>query len=185
MIEFLVLHALAVKGFASAGAVARFGGLDEAGAAQALGRAGANDHATFRDGRISGWALTPAGRAHHRDLLTAERETIDRGSVLRGHERFLPLDAALKQLCTTWQQTGRSAELLDDLGRVHGDAVELLADTAVAVPRLAAYRDRLDGAVARVLAGDDTALARPLTESFHDVWMELHEDLLRTLDLER
>jgi hypothetical protein len=139
----------------------------------------------FRDGRIGAWALTADGRAHHAELLAAERASVERAPVLRCYERFLPLDAAVKQLCTSWQQDGRSAALLDDLGRIHGDAAAAVADAAGALPRLAAYPARLDGALARVRAGDDTALARPLTGSFHDIWMELHEDLLRSLDLER
>jgi hypothetical protein len=185
MTDFLVLHALAVKGFASVGAVGRFARLDETVVADALGRAETDGHAAFRNGRISAWALTAAGRARHRDLLAAERERIDRARVLRSYERFLPLDTAFKRLCTTWQQDGRSAELLDDLGRLHAGAVAAIDAAAAELPRLAAYPDRLGVALARVVAGDDTALARPLTESFHDVWMELHEDLLRTLDLER
>ena len=34
-------------------------------------------------------------------------------------------------------------------------------------------------------AGDPAGFARPLTNSYHDVWMELHEDLLVSLDLTR
>jgi hypothetical protein len=185
MSEFLVLHALAVKGFASAAEVGRFARLDEAVAADALARAAADGDAVFRDGKISAWALTAGGRARHRDLLAEERAAVDRAPVLRGYERFLSLDAEVKQLCTTWQRDGRSAALLDDLGRIHAEAAAVIAGAAVALPRLAAYRARLDRAVERVRAGDDTALTRPLTGSFHDVWMELHEDLLRTLDLER
>ena len=40
---------------------------------------------------------------------------------------------------------------------------------------------RLDDAAWRFVGGDHTALARPLARSYHDVWMELHEDFLVTL----
>ena len=52
-------------------------------------------------------------------------------------------------------------------------------------PVLAGYRDRLRTAVDRVRAGEREWFDKPLIDSFHTVWFELHEDLLATLGLER
>ncbi len=49
------------------------------------------------------------------------------------------------------------------------------------LPAPGAVRPALDA----FRGGDDDALAKPLSGSYHDVWMELHEDLLATLGRER
>jgi hypothetical protein len=35
------------------------------------------------------------------------------------------------------------------------------------------------------IGGDERWLTTPMIGSYHDVWMELHEDLLTTLDVSR
>jgi hypothetical protein len=52
-------------------------------------------------------------------------------------------------------------------------------------PRLAHYPQRLSAALARATAGDSRAVAHPLDDSYHQVWFELHEDLLSLLGLAR
>ena len=54
-----------------------------------------------------------------------------------------------------------------------------------ALPRFASYALRLTRALERFKGGDGAALARPLSGSYHDVWMELHQDLLLSLAKER
>ena len=71
------------------------------------------------------------------------------------------------------------------LGRVHQAVLPVIGQLAGVLPRFAGYRDRLDGAYRRVRAGQRDAFTRPLSESYHDVWMELHQDLLLTLDISR
>jgi hypothetical protein len=51
--------------------------------------------------------------------------------------------------------------------------------------RFGRYEDRLSAAVARVEAGDHDWFTKPLIDSYHTVWFELHEDLLSTLGKER
>jgi hypothetical protein len=109
----------------------------------------------------------------------------DAAGPFETYRQFVALNEGLKQLCTSWQRQGRSADLVDQLRGVLAGTLAALAVGVDAVPRLDTYRLRLSGAVGRVVGGDDTALARPLAESFHDVWMELHEDLLQTLGVSR
>ena len=40
-------------------------------------------------------------------------------------------------------------------------------------------------ALSRVESGDRDGFTRPLANSYHDIWMELHEDLLTGLKLAR
>jgi hypothetical protein len=52
------------------------------------------------------------------------------------------------------------------------------------VPRFAGYRSRLSDAVDRI--SDDRAwLASPRCDSYHTVWMQLHEDLLIAVGVNR
>jgi hypothetical protein len=52
-------------------------------------------------------------------------------------------------------------------------------------PRYASYGRRFDTALKRLQRGDQSAMAKPLTDSYHDVWMELHQDFLLVLNKER
>jgi hypothetical protein len=40
------------------------------------------------------------------------------------------------------------------------------------------YIDRLDRAVGEVVAGEQKKFTGVMCGSFHDIWMELHEDLI-------
>lgn len=55
-----------------------------------------------------------------------------------------------------------------------------LAGTAKCYGRFENCRRRLEDAVGRLRAGDDTALTKPLSGSYQDVWMELHQVLMDT-----
>ena len=98
-------------------------------------------------------------------------------------------------MCTAWQLRGDALNdhtdaayddsVIEDLAAVHAGAAALGARLATALPHLAPYPARLGAAVDRLRAGDRDAFTRPLSDSYHDVWMELHEDLIVTLGLER
>ena len=51
--------------------------------------------------------------------------------------------------------------------------------------RFRTYGPRLAAARARVEAGEMEWLTKPLIDSYHTVWFELHEDLLCTLGIDR
>lgn len=56
---------------------------------------------------------------------------------------------------------------------------------ASAAARFTSYGPRLEGALERFRDGDDRALVGVMKESYHDVWMELHHDLLAIQGRER
>lgn len=71
---------------------------------------------------------------------------------------------------------------LDDLH----SATEAVLDTAIQTePRFANYKARFTRALTRLHEGDASAFARPMSDSYHDVWMELHEDFISSLGHER
>jgi hypothetical protein len=51
--------------------------------------------------------------------------------------------------------------------------------------RLEPYAPRLDHVVHRVDAGETNLFTGVMCGSYHDVWMELHEDLILTQGIDR
>ena len=185
--ELRVLHALKVRGFATPDAVAESSGVDAATAATVLDTAVERGHAKQRTGRITGYSLTPAGRARHllllRDDTTAERHS----AVDAAYAAFLAPNQRFKQLTTAHQlqEGGDAPDTAGALRDVDGEVTALLDTLVPAAPRYATYGPRLARARDAFLSGDDSMLAAPMKGSYHDVWMELHEDLLSTLGRER
>lgn len=125
------------------------------------------------------WTPTPSGRAVVAAATAAEVEVhgVAFAALL---DRFAVPDRAMKELVTRWQLDEASADVVAArlLDTVHETATPVLADAAARVPRLARYRVRLDGALARVAGGDHRYLAHPAVDSYHGVWFELHEELI-------
>lgn len=192
--RFLVLHGTRLKGFAEAPAIAAAVGLDVDVVAEHLDKLAADDLVVHREGRLAGWTLTSAGRAEQ--LRLAAADGAGAGVAVRdAYDRFLPLNRRLLAACTDWQvkggaanahaDAGYDAEVVDRLGAIHADAVPVLDRLAAALPRYGTYRPRLDRALRRVRDGDREFFTKPLIDSYHTIWFELHEDLLSTLGIER
>ncbi|MEZ5322943.1 MAG: hypothetical protein R2698_12895 [Microthrixaceae bacterium] len=165
---------------------------------------------TYREGPWSGWSLTAAGRAHGERLLATEVDSLGvRPRVRSLYERFLDLNPVVLDLCTRWQvrmagpigagTDGSAAtmspnthddaaydeQVIADLVTLHVDVRELLGELASLTERFGRYRSLLDAALDRVRAGEHDWFAKPVVESYHTVWFELHEQFLAALGLER
>jgi hypothetical protein len=195
-----VLHALKVKGFAEPPAIAESTGLTEAEVEPIVTRMGADGLATHREGRISGWTLTAEGKAEHLRLLAEDRDAAGADAALElAYKGFLDANETFKELCTDWQLRSVGGELVVNdhtdaaydaaiavrLTSLHAGIVPVLDDLTAALPRFEPYGSRLSSAAERFSGGEPHALARPLSNSYHDVWMELHQDLLLSLGRER
>ncbi|MCP2288527.1 pyruvate, phosphate dikinase [Nocardia amikacinitolerans] len=143
-----------------------------------------------------GVRLTPEGRAELTRLLDAERETVDPTVIATAYDEFCAFNAELKEIITAWQMKDAAtvndhtdaaydAAVLDRLRTVHGRVVPLVRRIGEIAPRLSRYADRLDRAVERIDGGDHTWVARPIMDSYHTVWFELHEDLIGLCGLSR
>jgi hypothetical protein len=203
----VVLHALRLVGVASAEEVARRAGSDVARAEAVLHQLRAGRLVELRSGRFGGWLLTAAGRVRGEDLLAAELDRLGTRDVLEGaYSSFLELNPLVLRACSDWQvrriggaagsaggelvlndhlDAGYDAAVLDRLGTLHAQAGSALARAEVALERFAPYRPRLANALARARAGGLDWVTKPLIDSFHTVWFELHEDLLATLGRRR
>lgn len=199
--RLVVLHALGVKGVSSVDVVVTATGLPATDVVALLDELRETGSVEHRAGTPAGWSLTRVGRKERDALLAEELDVAGaRTAVESAYHRFLPINAELLTTCTAWQ-------LRDDAGgepvaNDHADAdydtavvrrlVDLdarsrpvLADLAAVLARFGAYRPRLDHAVQRVVAGESDWFTRPLIDSYHTVWFELHQDLLDTLGVER
>ncbi|MDQ2649614.1 MAG: transcriptional regulator [Actinomycetota bacterium] len=196
----LALHSLRLKGFADAAAVSASLGLPEAEATALLEQFVADELATKREGRLSGYTLTPAGRAEHLALLTAELEaTGAQPAIHDAYTRFLKINGDLLGICTAWQlrevdgesiindhsDPAHDAAVIEQLADLHANVSPICDDLGAALPRFANYRERLGSALAKVQAGEVDWFTKPMIPSYHTVWFELHEDLLATLGIDR
>jgi DNA-binding MarR family transcriptional regulator len=198
--EFLVLHGVRLKGFAEPGALASLWELDEndvTAELKTLADAGLVHH---REGRVSGWSLTPDGRAAHARMAGDEIDGADaRPAVKDAYERFLDINPDLLGACTSWQlrtvggsqvvnehqDPAYDASVVEQLAEVHERVGPVLDVLAGALARFGRYPVRLENALRQVRAGATEYFTKPLIDSYHTVWFELHEDLLSTLGLQR
>lgn len=144
----------------------------------------------------AGARLTPAGKDTLARLLAAERETLDLPLVSSLYEEFDEHNTALKGVVTAWQtrpdgtmndhqDAEYDSEIVARLAGTHALAMPLVDRIAQAVPRLDTYPVRLRTALEHVRVGERAWFAHPARDSYHQVWFELHEDLLGVLELSR
>jgi DNA-binding MarR family transcriptional regulator len=198
--QLLVVTSVRLKGFADVGPIVDASGLDTAVVEEVLADLGAREYARRREGRVSGWTLTPAGRALHAELVAAELAACDcEADVEAAYREFLGLNPRLLATASAWQLRQENGQAVvndhtdpDHDARVIGDLRALHDQTAPVVNRLGSllerfgrYEPRLSTAVERVESGDQDWFTKPLIDSYHTVWFELHEDLLSTLGKER
>jgi hypothetical protein len=198
--RLLVLHALRLKGFADTDAVAALSGVDDAALASHLGALQDAALVARRDGRISGWSLTPTGRKEHERLLADEVDAAGcRDRVERAYREFVALNGDLLAICTDWQlRTVDGAQVVNDhsdaahdgavitrLVGLHDRVRPVTSALRECFERFGSYGTRLRTALEKVVEGDRDWFTKPVIDSYHTVWFELHEDLLATLGIER
>ncbi|MFE3190443.1 pyruvate, phosphate dikinase [Nocardia sp. NPDC059240] len=144
----------------------------------------------------AGFRITPEGRPRLEQLLTEERATVDAAAMTAAYDEFCVYNADLKVIITDWQMKDAAtvndhadaeydASVLARLGDTHQRLRPLIGRLGGLAPRLSRYLDRLDRAVERIGEGDHTYVARPIMDSYHTVWFELHEDLIGLCGLTR
>lgn len=180
--RLLVLHAIRIRGVAAHDVIVTMTDLDGNVVEEHLTRTDELGLTTYREGaRIRGWSLTPAGRDHHREALREDVDHRAREAIERAYARFITFNEPFKALCTRWQLEDQPPSCVSDLADLHGSVEPTVTELATSVARFAPYKRRLRDAVERFRRGDTGALAAPLSGSYHDVWMELHEDFLLSL----
>ncbi len=191
-----LLHALRIKGFAPAALIAEMTGADLDWSLDELRRFESDGLTRYHQARDF-WQVTPAGREAHATWLAGPgRPGLDALEGVRtAYEKFLVLNVGLKELCVSWQlrdgvpndhsDPGYDQARIVELASHHSAAAEVISDMGAAVARLALYLGRLDDALARLSSGATEAFTGVMKRSYHDVWMELHEDLILMLGIDR
>jgi DNA-binding MarR family transcriptional regulator len=198
---FLVLHGLRLKGFAGAPVLAELAGINPTDVDNHLDKLQADGLVQYRDGRVTGWSLTPSGRAVHADRCREEVATSGaRELVDLAYRRFLDVNEPFLVACTDWQlragadgvqaindhtDAAHDRAVIGRLRDIHGAVLPICADLSRVMERFEPYAARLQLAIDRVEAGQQEWFTGALIESYHTVWFELHEDMLVTLGIAR
>lgn len=185
--EFEVLHGLRIKGMTQPEEIAVSTGLDAGLVEAVLDAAVEQDRARNRTGgRVQGYMLTAAGRERHAELRP-DHVPAQQDQLAAAYDAFLAPNHEFKALTTKWQTEadGDPDVVLPDLIAIDNAVGQILDEAATSVPRMKLYAPRFTRALHSFQNGETSALARPMSGSYHDVWMELHEDLLQLLGLER
>lgn len=193
----LVMHGLAVKKHATPEAVAGIVGLDVDDVRTALAKLVEAKRVIEARGK---YLLAPAARmaldAEYSRLYEDVRAQPD---FAAGYAAFERLNGPLKQLITEWQTTEVGGEsvpndhsnkayddrIIDRLGDLHERAEGALDLLARGLPRFSIYRDKLGAALEKAEDGAIEWVSDAKIESYHTLWFELHEDLLRLMRRER
>lgn len=195
--KFQAMHGLAIKKFGSAAAVADALNMAESDVQASLDQAVSEGLAMAAKGAFM---LTPKGQ----QALAAEYPTQfaslrTNAALTAGYGKFEIINTEIKQLVTDWQtmivagetvpndhsNAEHDEKIIDKLGDVHERAEPMLAGLAAALPRLSRYAARLSAALDKAESGEINFVSGAKIESYHTVWFELHEDLLRILERKR
>lgn len=197
MTPFDAVHALALRRKADLAALQASTGLDAATLEAALAPAVADGYVIPARGL---YVLAPKGASWLQERYPEAFAEQRADALLKAeYERFEVINRELKSLITQWQSMsvgGKQApndhsdaahdgRILDRLANLHERAEAMLVRTATRLPRLGRYATRLGDALDRALNGEHEWVSGIRCDSYHTVWFEMHEDLLRLLGLKR
>jgi hypothetical protein len=192
---FRTFHALRIKGFAKADTIAEVAELPLLLVDEHLQGLAAREWAQFREAREL-WQLTPVGREEHRIALAEDVGGSHISQLLfEPYQQFLELNDRFKHLCGDWQlrdgkpndhsDAEHDAVIVDQLVALDSDAAPVVERMAEQLERLGPYGPRLARTCLRVVEGETNMFTGVMCGSYHDVWMELHEDLILTQGIDR
>lgn len=116
--------------------------------------------------------------------------------ITAAYEAFLPVNRKIRDVCTAWQcradgtandhsDDAYDAEVRESLEDVHEAIQPVLRRLDQVLAGSGRYLTALDEALDRFDDGAPEWLASPLCDSYHTVWMRLHQELLLVLGISR
>jgi len=192
-LDLLALHGLAVKKAGTPESVADVLGAEPAAVGSALEAHVAAGRAVGAKGKFM---VAAAGRTWLDDRYPEVFAQLrSEEAATAAYERFERVNRELLALFTDWQTMPAGGErvpndhsdadydrsVIDRLGDLHERADKVLSRLAALEERLSRYTERLDDAYDKALAGETDYVSGVRVDSYHTVWFELHEDLLRML----
>lgn len=186
-----VIGVIAVKGFVSADSVAKATMADPVRAAAILDRLTTNGLTEAAGPMLR---LTDAGNAAAARILAEEQTTLGDDVTHVALDSFQPLDHRAKTIITRWQLVEEAngvrvpndhtdpkydEAVINDLSTLTDDVAVWIGPLIIDLPRLQRYLVRLGTAIEHIGNDDHRYFASPIVDSFHSVWFEIHEDLIR------
>jgi hypothetical protein len=192
---FRTFHALRIKGFAKADTIAEVADLPLVLVEEHLQGLHAREWVQFREAREL-WQLTPVGREEHHIALAEDVGGAHMTEQLHeAYHEFLQLNDRFKVLCGDWQLRDGSPNdhadpvydraVIERLVALDHDVAPVVLRMAVVLARFAPYGPRLARTCQSVVNGETKMFTGVMCGSYHDVWMELHEDLILTQGIDR
>jgi len=197
MTMHLVLHGLAIKKHAGAGDIAGLIGMPVDATARYLEQAAASGRVVEANAK---YLLSPlAGIALECDYSRQYADARADAGFMAAYEGFERINVQLKTLITDWQtmevggqrvandhsNKSHDDKVIDRLGSLHERADAIFAQLVKTVARLGYYRQHLLAALEKAEDGAIEWVSDAKIESYHTLWFELHEDLLRIVGRKR
>ncbi|AYQ91806.1 MAG: hypothetical protein V4793_02175 [Paraburkholderia tropica] len=194
---YTALHGLALKPHALPADIAALSGMSPDNALAALNAARDSARAVEVDGRFM---LSPLARIALEIRYAGEyAEVRSNPEFIAHYESFERVNIQLKVLITDWQTVEIGGQriandhqdkqhdfaVIDRLCALHDRVDGILARLAHVLPRLDNHRSRLLAALEKVESGSVKWLSDAGIDSYHTVWFQLHEDLLRIVGRQR
>jgi len=141
------------------------------------------------------YTLSDKGRVEQEKRLAQSIDPTLPPKLNSGYKQFLELNTEFKALCNNWQlkdgapNTHKDAEYdqiqLQTLKNIIERNAPIVSKLAEGLPRLARYQIRLEKALNKALSGEIKMFTGVMCGSVHDIWMEMHEDLILLQDIDR
>ena len=185
-----IIHVISIKGFAKEEPLAVAVGLEVSDVvliAQSLTEEG------LLESSLIGMKLTEKGKAAAEKVLEDARKTTDLAALETFYQAFTPINQDYKKSVSSWQikTVGESAEpndhedaeydqqVLKEMFKDHDSLNYLVTTHLASCPLLRDYARRLEIAYEHVRAGHHQFVTGALIDSYHTVWFEFHEALIR------
>ncbi len=189
----LLMHGTAIKKHGSSAAIAGIAGLSGAETDANLASAVALGRILEVDGK---YMLSPAGQmivGREYSRFWADLRNSD--AFRAAYERFETINIELKQVITAWQtievggkriandhsDAAYDEEIIGKLGDLHERFEPILDQMIKAHARYGVYKAGLTNALEKAEDGEVEWVSDATIDSYHTVWFELHEDLLRVM----
>lgn len=194
MSEEALMLLVTLKGFCPRDAALEIGALDAAALDGILARM-----APLLDSSSPRFIkATEQGKAQGAEIIDRHRLALGQGVARDILDSFHGLNDRFKTLVTSWQMrpsdgapvfndhsdAAYDAAILGEMPTLHADTLAWLARIDPAGP-MPFFRTRFKSAIARLQAGESSYLASPKIDSYHNIWFELHEYLIRLAGLTR
>ena len=189
----LVMHGVAIKKHSTAEAIAGIIDQPVERVSEVLASAVAGDRVVDTEGK---YMLSPAGHM----IVSSEYsrfcgELRADTAFVQAYDQFEIINTELKQLITDWQtievggkrvpndhaDKDYDADVIDRLGELHERFEPILGRLVGSLGRMRVYEQKLGHALEKAEDGEINWVSAADIESYHTVWFEMHEDLLRVL----